>query len=477
MSNGRTSLFISKGEKVPYAALSHCWGLAQIIQTSGLSLQSRIRDIPWNSLSKTFQDAVTVTRLLGLQYLWIDSLCIIQDDALDWTRESGAMASIYEGAEIGLAANEAHDGSHGFLHDRTPQVATTVMECNLLEDNTSYTIKARHWDTHLWYNDPLSSLTFISRRESSPLSTRAWAFQERLLATRYVQFRDREMVWECRTILKCECGTLSRPSQTRTNNSKVALQNGLKSSSSLTALELWPKVVDAYALRQLTKKGDVLPALSGLAKIFQSSSGGTYLAGLWLETLPISLLWEARGVRASPYRAPTWSWASIETSASDSTLISTWEGHQADFICSTVHAASCTPKGSDHTGQVAGGHLIISGKVLKIFAKDRRHFQEDRSPYEWDLSLARQAHKFTFGFHADTILSQHPKDLICLLVAEIPGSKAVRALVLQKVPTATETTLYERVGLIDRVILGSSIRSNNWMFLFENAETRTITII
>lgn len=174
------------------------------------------------------------------------------------------------------------------------------------------------------------------------------------------------MVWECSSCLKCECGTLSRPSQTRTKLTKMSFQKALHSTDHRVVVELWPKIVDAYALRQLTKREDLLPALSGLAKQFQSCGTGEYYAGLWLESLPISLLWEARGVRASPYRAPTWSWASIDTSISDSTLISTWEGHQSDLICSTIKIVSCTPQTSDPTGRVAAGQLTISGKVLEI---------------------------------------------------------------------------------------------------------------
>jgi hypothetical protein len=109
VSSHNPSLYVPQGEVEPYTALSHCWGKSPLIQTHRNTLQDRVDGITWNSLSKTFQDAVT-TRELGFRYLWIDSLCIVQDDPEDWARESGQMASIYEGAKVVLGASDAKDG-------------------------------------------------------------------------------------------------------------------------------------------------------------------------------------------------------------------------------------------------------------------------------------------------------------------------------------------------------------------------------
>lgn len=133
VSNNQVSLFISGNQRSPYAALSHCWGKVPLIQTTSSTLHDRISGIPWDDLSSTFQDAMTTTRLLGLKYLWMDSLCILQDDQLDWSRESAAMASIYEVAQIVLAANDAPDGTHGFLHDRNLQPVGIIAEHKSIE--------------------------------------------------------------------------------------------------------------------------------------------------------------------------------------------------------------------------------------------------------------------------------------------------------------------------------------------------------
>ena len=72
----------------------------------------------WEDIPKTFQDAITVTRYLGFHYIWIDSLCIVQDDNEDWARESAKMSSIYANAVLTIAASAAADDTYGFLHQR-----------------------------------------------------------------------------------------------------------------------------------------------------------------------------------------------------------------------------------------------------------------------------------------------------------------------------------------------------------------------
>lgn len=94
-----------------YIALSHCWGGGQPLKTTKENISSMKTGIPWAKLPNTFQDAITVTRRLGLRYLWIDSLCIVQDDAQDWEREAANMAVIFESAYLTIAATAATNGS------------------------------------------------------------------------------------------------------------------------------------------------------------------------------------------------------------------------------------------------------------------------------------------------------------------------------------------------------------------------------
>ena len=494
VSSKNPSLYLSLGETEPHTALSHCWGKSPLIQTHRTTLQERLDGIPWNSLSTTFQDAVTTTRELGLRYLWIDSLCIVQDDVEDWAKESGRMASIYEGAHVVLAASDAKDGQDGLLAPRSVGIPMpkSIFQ-GIKAKGNPYTIKIRRGDYHRWYGDALPPRSRV-QADSSPLSSRGWAFQERLLATRYVQFRSQELVWECKSALWCECGAVSRPSQQRETLSKKAFSESLRLSDQFELFSLWSRIVNAYAVKALTNGNDILPALSGLAKQFQRSNGGSYLAGLWEADLPLCLLWEAHAAKASSYRAPSWSWASMNTSIPGSSLLteSTFDSKASapTTVRATVESVSCTSDSTDSTGRITAGYLIITGKVLDIIVLDPAAQQEEPGiggRYDWDARIARQRRLdgsrwtprgTTLSFHADTILS-HPKELYCLLIGEIPSSQAPRALVLRKRPIALESqeSLYERVGLIDRVIFGSRVRSSNWTFLFEYAPLRTITIV
>jgi hypothetical protein len=109
-------LVISNGKKAKYATLSHCWGLKPVsLITTEASLQDNLRSITLDASSKTFQQAAEVTRHLGLRYLWIDSLCIIQGSAIDWANEAARMSSVYSNATVCLSANAASDASQGIF--------------------------------------------------------------------------------------------------------------------------------------------------------------------------------------------------------------------------------------------------------------------------------------------------------------------------------------------------------------------------
>jgi hypothetical protein len=101
-----------------YVALSYCWGTSLTYKTITGRLESHRRGIDFAQLPRTLQDAIMMTRYLDLRYIWIDCLCIIQDDKLDWEREAGNMASIYSNSYLTIAAARAHHSAEGFLGSR-----------------------------------------------------------------------------------------------------------------------------------------------------------------------------------------------------------------------------------------------------------------------------------------------------------------------------------------------------------------------
>ncbi|KAF2116882.1 heterokaryon incompatibility protein-domain-containing protein, partial [Lophiotrema nucula] len=268
-------LYISKGESGKYAALSHCWGLnGPKLTTRRETLDRRKCGIDWSDIPKSFQDAIIVTRYLGLKYLWIDSLCILQGDAEDWAQESGKMASIYGSAYVVISATSAKGSETGFLSSRPDDCA---IKLKLGTDGATYSVFARPAILHT----PFLGAGFQERRFTHPdypLLERAWCFQERLLATRVLHFTRGETVFECKAQSYCECGYLAGNNRFTYKSEDHNFRTGQRD---YPLEDLWQDLVRIYTAHSLTYQTDVLSAFSGIAKSMEPLRMGDYLAGLW----------------------------------------------------------------------------------------------------------------------------------------------------------------------------------------------------
>jgi hypothetical protein len=181
-----------------YIALSHCWGAASTVpQTNMHNIVLHKGLIPDAVLSKTFKHAIEVTRGLGVRYLWIDSLCIIQGSAEDWTREAARMGQVYSQAALTLAAVSSTNGQGGLF--QTPDLREIRMQYgprNVFGCWLRLPFKDDLYSTLLNANS-------MAREYTLPLLTRKWAFQERLLSRRIAYFAEEELAWECRTSTHC----------------------------------------------------------------------------------------------------------------------------------------------------------------------------------------------------------------------------------------------------------------------------------
>ncbi|PMD16582.1 HET-domain-containing protein, partial [Hyaloscypha hepaticicola] len=265
-----------------YATLNHCWGNLPVQTCCRASISELRRNVPWESLCKTFQDAILVARGLSIKYLWIDSLCIIQDDNDDCQREIGNMACIYSNGCVNIAAAASVNGSGGCF--------------------ANYRRYMTPWEL-----------------EWGPLTKRGWVVQERILAKRIVYYGEDQLYWDCAEGRESECGI-----DVSFYGSKDLGSNGgfrmLKASIEHGDEEVWERVVELYTRCDLTKPNDKLPALSGIAMTYAAVTGMTYIAGLWKERLPCQLLWTVarspQSTHLSFYRAPSFSWASIDGAVS-----------------------------------------------------------------------------------------------------------------------------------------------------------------
>jgi len=306
-------------QRVPYCTLSHCWGTYRHAQVSKASLASFAVGIPVEALhSNTFQHAITITRQLGVRYLWIDSLCIVQDDHEDWIRESALMSKVYSRSLCTIAAAHAIDGREGCFSQRDPLVVFPVLVPSPFQASNSCRPRRPLFAIHC---EKMNSI-YESQVRSGPLYTRGWVVQERLISPRTLFFGKEQVVWHCKSHFACEAFPygedyvpLERDARKSVHRELVRIEG-----DRVELLQQWSAVVRTYTSSKLTTPGDKLVALQALATLFQNHTKDQYLAGLWLNPdLVWQLLWSiepgsTQGQRPSDssYRAPSWSWASVD---------------------------------------------------------------------------------------------------------------------------------------------------------------------
>jgi hypothetical protein len=305
-------LFISNGKRADYVALSHCWGGDIPAKTTLQTLATRCASTPMSLLPKTFQHAVIVVRSLGFQYLWIDSLCIIQDSAADWGKESLQMQTVYENAIVTISALDSTSSREGMFYQRKEALAQVGP---------------------LQYRDAVNSVltyyirttlpTFRDVMYKGPLNKRAWILQERVLPRAILYFTRAQVYWECRSCYYAESGE-SQPCHPLLKyideNSATYFGEQLNKDVYLS----WYQLIQDYTGRALTFEKDKLTAVAGLASKFADICKSRYVAGLWKDDIEKGLIWYANtrdsyaartleGTldQLSETKAPSWSWASV----------------------------------------------------------------------------------------------------------------------------------------------------------------------
>ena len=350
--------------KIDYAALTHCWGGGKPFSTSSANLALRSVAFDLAELPRTFQDAVKVTRRLGLRYLWIDSICIVQDSRDDWAKESMKMGDIYAGSSVTIAATQAPNSETGFLRDREPSVRIQVADRKNRQLTFGLLPPIPH-NYNTWDSYP-------PQASGARMTTRAWCFQERILSPRVLHFTKAEVVLVCRSQNKCEC---------HQDNLSEYDNNDLAYSMSPMARELplhtdfsnfWMSIVMDYTRGQLTVEMDRLPALAGVARRMEKYSPGRYLAGMWEQGLARQLPWfcssdYGNACRLPEYAAPTWSWASAKGDVLPFSIHDSYPFGRFKPVCTVVECRCVGVDGSPGSyGQVQSGFLRVKSRMFSL---------------------------------------------------------------------------------------------------------------
>lgn len=303
----RIQLRITKEQhpQEPYLTLSHCWGLTPTVKLLTGNMEDMKKEIRYDALSKTFQQAVVTTRILGFRYIWIDSLCIVQDSIDDWREEGLKMTDVYTGSYLNLAAAHSKDGHGGLFQMRDPGKLQPIYINTDLEEVGN----------HRFFLDDES---FWTRGvDQAPLHQRGWVLQERTLAPRTVHFGGEQIFWECSRRTYSEnypqgglyggrFGVLGR----------IRLPDATDYNRKGEGESAWGRALEVYSRCAITQPGDKLVAIAGIAQRLQALTGNSYAAGLWREEMPNNLTWYVVSPRAATrpatYRAPSWSWAALD---------------------------------------------------------------------------------------------------------------------------------------------------------------------
>lgn len=375
----KISLCITKERQMqgPYLTLSHCWGTTPIKVLTKESLYNiSVDGLSISRLAKTFQDTIGVARKLGIRYLWIDSLCILQDSTADWQNESSQMHLVYHHAMCNIAATGGSDSNAGLYTNRDSSMVSPIIvtAAPLGQPSKDYCVVDRNfWELKM---------------KKAPLYQRAWFLQERLLAIRMLHFGSEQLFWECHELNACETfpGGLPKLCVDSSTDSKISnlisrsrmMTPTLSASSSRTQIEserthefikrsAWCKVVTQYMRAALTMERDKVVAMSAIARRFAEVLNDRYLAGIWESHLTTWLLWSVcdtkqtnglSSVRPKVYRAPSWSFFSIDAEIKISFPP---RDRKLEATILDVHISLET---DDPYGQISGGYILLDGFLL-----------------------------------------------------------------------------------------------------------------
>ncbi|KAF4452206.1 hypothetical protein F53441_4946 [Fusarium austroafricanum] len=358
----------------PYIALSYCWGSGSNTMLTKEKLGGFQKEIPLESLPTTIQEAVSTTRNLGYEYIWVDALCIIQDFKQDWIAESSKMSDIYGSAVVTLAAAGNSNVNDSMFFRRDPRI---IRPCVANIGDKQYQRVSYPWA--IYPNQPERLLA--DAINESPLSRRAWALQELLLSPKTLVFGRKQMVWSCCTTEASETFPLGLDPKFATPLNEAAsllhLRQRLMKISKADELpsEFWSDFIPRFTKANLTVGSDTLVALQGLVERIikkvdksQDSAGMRpkldYAAGLWRDrNFQRSLLWRTTtgsSRRPERYRAPSWSWASLDGEVESFEGFVTWVWNQKDVELAKIVDVCIKPRLSPSlslTGQVTAGHI------------------------------------------------------------------------------------------------------------------------
>ncbi|PVI08227.1 HET-domain-containing protein [Periconia macrospinosa] len=309
----------------PYASLSHCWGGDTFVELRQKTKKQFMTDgVPWQMMTKNFQDAIEIARFIGVEYIWIDSLCIIQGPDGDFSSEASKMHQVYRNSYCNIALVDSPNSKGGAFRSRNPNYVAPV---RYVPKEESAIFGHKPWGViagDLWDRELLKTFLYV----------RGWVFQERMLSPRILHFAKNQVFWDCPSLSACETLPSGLPQpMDKTARSERHWRGRLQEPEERTAplvgpndeppYDFWREAVQKYTTCNLTKGRDKLIAMWGIAKLMRDEFKCEYGHGLWERNLEDQLAWRVAECqlleRPSESKEehisrniPSWSWASMD---------------------------------------------------------------------------------------------------------------------------------------------------------------------
>ena len=443
-----------------YATLSHCWGVDKFLTLTEENLDEFHKSIPTGDLPQNFREAIEVCGRLGLEYLWIDSLCIIQSGEgsnRDWLHHLQEMRHIYGNCYVNIGASRAAAAADGLYTQRAPSSIRPIVVQNRSDAGIL----------------PPSSYMLVHAGmpkkycRDTPLSRRGWVFQERLLSPRVLYFGKDQVYWECfESRLQCETHPAGLP--VTPSKADIPFKLSIQSVTRAEMTDYYHSLVNQYSFCQLTYPDtDKFPAFVGVAEHFASQLEDDYVAGFYRHQLPECLMWRTKSLVLCPpvestatYRCPSWTWAKMDTAVYTYTG-NLRRGDQKVPALGTVRDITISLIDPHNPyGRLRSAELMLHGRLV---------------PFDWtpdqllNLTTAYVPQYFTFNlggpvnvndaavnwisFDSSDVAFNMPNKRQTFFVPIVDGSERhISGILVRSAQKAGHDDQYERVGVAELVM-------------------------
>lgn len=460
-----------------YTTLSHCWGNPDIShppKTTRFNYCSYLQQISMDHIPQTYMDAIKITLALGIRYIWIDSLCIIQDDAADWEAEASSMAAIFENSFLTIAATSSIDSREGCFIEMTNKNLQYAMATqsfnNLGEGRASSNFSLR------------SQIAERSMLWTAALNQRGWTLQELALSPRTVHFTRDQLFWQCREVFTSEDGAImsrsfdSLPNWPRLYNDHFDISRKPYSfSGSFNSSNFWWRLAQDYSTRLLTYSHDKLAAVAGIIKHIETRTGNISVLGLWKETLYSDLCWvmaPARSFEDSRLKnIPSWTWLSAKGGIRH-LIKSLGEEDDVRITLSIIDWNVCW-ENEPYTSPLLSARLVLASKFIVL--KPGSEIEE----IIWERHEKATETKDDDFYHPDTLEPlERGTEIVLFLLYDVWGDFQRTEYFLSLSPVEDSPGTYRRIGA---GYLGTENvwDSNSFLvpLLFDGAEIKTVVLV